>query len=620
MVRLLKDYDHTRNSRYQSQLRSDMQSIENGLNDQENQLKAHKTAQTAHTSEQIDHGGYSVANRIKNLYSRFANLVLNPDGTSIKEVVDIRVAMDGSIHPTAKDRLDYDYNKITDLIQWVSVKDYGALGDGETDDTAAIQSALDARLSASKMHFVRFPPGTYKMTTSLRVDSNTYLWMDGATVGRFSQHNATLFVLYRDGVVTSGYSGVSNVIFDGGTIEGNSHLYTGGFTLLTAPHASNIMIKNVTFKNVRDNHAIDLPGSKDVYIKNCFFLGQETSDSRFFAEAIQLDTTKSGSYGTIDSGNLDGTVTKNVTVENCYFGASREMGAFHAGVGSHSAVTGKFYENIKVINNTFEGMRYYSVKPMKWRGVVVSGNRFLNTYGGVYVAPIPDGQLYDLGGTKVTYETGSDVVINANTFENMGEKAIYVLGRKEIYQRDVTISNNIVSGTADGKKGIFIRYADGVNISNHQSKNTGSQAIYAEFSKNISTSGGEVKTTKTDGIKLNAVKQANINNVSIQDTGTHGIMTHGGCSGIDLKYNKITDPSQSSAGGFDGIYMSNDTTDSSLIANKIRSSKKAPRRGIWVTATCDNIVAFGNDTRCRAVEADSYRNSATNKIETSGNV
>ncbi|MDE1385571.1 glycosyl hydrolase family 28-related protein, partial [Bacillus paralicheniformis] len=189
MVRLLKDYDHTRNSRYQSQLRSDMQSIENGLNDQENQLKAHKTAQTAHTSEQIDHGGYSVANRIKNLYSRFANLVLNPDGTSIKEVVDIRVAMDGSIHPTAKDRLDYDYNKITDLIQWVSVKDYGALGDGETDDTAAIQSALDARLSASKMHFVRFPPGTYKMTTSLRVDSNTYLWMDGATVGRFSQHN-----------------------------------------------------------------------------------------------------------------------------------------------------------------------------------------------------------------------------------------------------------------------------------------------------------------------------------------------------------------------------------------------------------------------------------------------
>ncbi|WP_440097318.1 glucosaminidase domain-containing protein [Bacillus paralicheniformis] len=337
-------------------------------------------------------------------------------------------------------------------------------------------------------------------------------------------------------------------------------------------------------------------------------------------ETYHLDTAKSGSYGTIDSGNLDGTVTKNVTVENCYFGASAEMGAFHAGVGSHSAVTGKFYENIKVINNTFEGMRYYSVKPMKWRGVVVSGNRFLNTYGGVYVAPIPDGQLYDLGGTKVTYETGSDVVINANTFENMGEKAIYVLGRKEIYQQDVTISNNIVSGTADGKKGIFIRYADGVNISNHQSKNTGSQAIYAEFSQNISASGGEFKTTKTDGIKLNAVKQANINNVSIQDTGTHGIMTYGGCSGIDLKYNKITDPSQSSAGGFDGIYMSNDTTDSSLIANKIRSSKKAPRRGIWVTATCDNIVAFGNDTRCRAVEADSYRNSATNKIETSGNV
>ncbi|WP_222426127.1 glycoside hydrolase family 55 protein, partial [Bacillus paralicheniformis] len=165
MVRLTKNYNTTRNSLYESQLSGDMQSIENALNDHEYNLKSHKNAKTAHTSDQIIHGGFSVANRLNNFSARFANLVLNHDGTSIKEVVDIRVAMDGSIHLTAKDRLDYDYNKITDRIQWVSVKDYGALGDGETDDTAAIQSALDARLSASKMHFVRFPPGTYKVTT-----------------------------------------------------------------------------------------------------------------------------------------------------------------------------------------------------------------------------------------------------------------------------------------------------------------------------------------------------------------------------------------------------------------------------------------------------------------------
>lgn len=45
------------------------------------------------------------------------------------------------------------------LREWVSVKDFGAVGDGATDDTEAIQAAVNAGQPLS------FPPGTYIVTT-----------------------------------------------------------------------------------------------------------------------------------------------------------------------------------------------------------------------------------------------------------------------------------------------------------------------------------------------------------------------------------------------------------------------------------------------------------------------
>jgi hypothetical protein len=53
--------------------------------------------------------------------------------------------------------------------QMLSAAAYGAVGDGSADDTAALQAALDAAFTPGGPGFLQLPPGTYKVTRTLRI-------------------------------------------------------------------------------------------------------------------------------------------------------------------------------------------------------------------------------------------------------------------------------------------------------------------------------------------------------------------------------------------------------------------------------------------------------------------
>jgi hypothetical protein len=64
------------------------------------------------------------------------------------------------------------------LEQTVSVKDFGAVGDGTADDTAAVQNAINAASANSAGKTVYFPTGKYKLTSAINISASVSILGD----------------------------------------------------------------------------------------------------------------------------------------------------------------------------------------------------------------------------------------------------------------------------------------------------------------------------------------------------------------------------------------------------------------------------------------------------------
>jgi len=98
----------------------------------------------------------------------FLSVSLNADGT-LKDVTSLNgIAAGGVTGQMLVKSSDNDYDTTwISPVNWISVKSYGAVGDGVTDDTFAIQSALGTAYGGSTV--VYFPAGTYLISSSLEI-------------------------------------------------------------------------------------------------------------------------------------------------------------------------------------------------------------------------------------------------------------------------------------------------------------------------------------------------------------------------------------------------------------------------------------------------------------------
>lgn len=269
-----------------------------------------------------------------------ANL-LTTDGT------DSQVAADGR------------YSKRGEIV--VSVHDYGAVGDGYTNDDLAVQTAANVLRDAGG-GVLKYRPGySYKLDGAVELSTNTLVDQLGATIvkrGPVSSYSA--YVTRSHGAHGYG-SGGKNIRVVGGIMRGQFASNVTGIAI-TFHHAEDIEFDSVIFtESVISGHAIDLGGCKNVRIARCIFEGWKVTTDREYTEAIQLDYSTAQSMGTETAPNAyDGLPTVDVVVEQCRF-IPLTVGSetFYAPnpIGNHNRVEGQILDGIKFINNYVEAGR-----------------------------------------------------------------------------------------------------------------------------------------------------------------------------------------------------------------------------------------------------------------------
>lgn len=263
----------------------------------------------------------------------------------------------------------------TKLKDTVSIKDFGAVGDGVTDDTTAFQTAL----ATSKSLYI--PDGTYNISTQLNIPSSFLIFGNGNKsiinyIGTgvcffINTQYSTLsnFVIttpYPQGLITGGQTGiklvssaassiyitiekvtVSNFYSSGVLMEGDNavgangpwhitlndcliatnHLY--GLKLYNSPsggNLNNIYINNCGFESNGDNAntSIEIDGGLCITLQNCIIesglttqINIKGSPSLIRLENLYFESS-GGSAPIIFSGA--GTCT-GLSITGCYIGA-----------------------------------------------------------------------------------------------------------------------------------------------------------------------------------------------------------------------------------------------------------------------------------------------------------
>lgn len=159
-----------------------------------------------------------------------------------------------------------------------NVKAYGAIGDGVTDDTAAIQAAMTACATAGG-GVVHVPAGTYKVTAVLLKPAGVTL--RGDVRGGSILRSSALYPMLKSKELTTG-TGATKRSFEGGlvdlTFDAQDSLGGGGGYMVDANGWYNQTVRRVDFRDAAGGIHVrgDIGGTYGAYygtVQDCTFNG-----------------------------------------------------------------------------------------------------------------------------------------------------------------------------------------------------------------------------------------------------------------------------------------------------------------------------------------------------------
>jgi len=326
----------------------------------------------------------------------------------------------------------------------VNVKDYGAVGDGSTDDTAAIQAAINYASSIGAT--LIFPTGVFKCLSTLIFKNNV------------SYQGAGLSASGLIGTVIS-YAGTSDAIQINNPINSSTSAYINIrniYVFCTTKTSGKAAIADVgstylNLENVRvygNDYGVILDQSEVVSIRNC-----------------NIGVTTAGTAGLWLVNNAAHTIgasaffTNRITVDGCQFdaGSTGQCIADDGGV-SHTFTNNNF-------NGGGTGIRCTNVQ-----GLLISGNEF----------EAATNNSISFNTTTLASATGNyctTVTVNSNYFSSSTVNPVVIFQSSSV-QKYIGCSNNFNNANVAGApySGVAAGVFDFYGVGNYQT-GIGSQVV-----------------------------------------------------------------------------------------------------------------------------------------------
>jgi hypothetical protein len=361
--------------------------------------------------------------------------------------------------------------------------DYGATGNGVTDDTTALQAALDAAASAAAScggAVVVIPPGRYLIAagTCLVVKTGVTIRAYGAYIFKGGTPSTGMLANFAPTDSAAGYSGNSRIRVYGGIWDGKAQNAATGaaYVNIAFNHCRDIIVRDAFIRNTCSWHALEFNSTDGGQAVNCRFEGFRDATSgrtRQFSEAVQIDVALKGS-SLIPA--YDGTHAKNIVMQGCYMGPAVDgsgLSSFGKLVGSHTTTAAGAYSSIRIVDNVCHGALDVGIGAYNWANSVIANNNIYSTAGTGIRVTVPDPSVV---GFSVL---ASNVIVSSNTIDTTTTAAsngINVTGfTNAAGVADVTIVGNTIRNTAS--TGIFVQLAQRVSVSDNVVDSPGARGI-----------------------------------------------------------------------------------------------------------------------------------------------